>query len=151
MSFKITTLLVLCAGLAALAPVKSAPTSHLLNVRHDGHDDAPTSTSAVPAFVKQNGLDAQKLNAQFKTIKPTDSCQDGQMACVTSAFAQCVSGKWALSPCAATLSCYALPLVNKPGTSIVCDTQADTLLRFEAAGVTGGSAGDAPTTPTSPA
>jgi len=69
------------------------------------------------------------------------------MACVTSQFAQCVDGKWALTPCAAGLKCYALPLVNKAGTSLVCDTQDDALARFAAAGVSGGATGT-DTTPT---
>ncbi|KIM42133.1 hypothetical protein M413DRAFT_70756, partial [Hebeloma cylindrosporum] len=147
MSFKATSLVFILAAFAVLAPVRSAPT---FQARHEGHDDTvSTSSSAatpsatvapadVPAFVKQNGLDAQKLNAQFATAKPGDSCQAGQMACVTSQFAQCVDGKWALTPCAADLKCYALPLVNKAGTSIVCDTQDDALARFAAAGVSGG-------------
>ena len=63
------------------------------------------------------------------------------MACITSQFAQCVEGKWALTPCAEDLKCFALPLVNKAGTSIVCDTQDDALARFAATGVSGGTTG----------
>jgi len=84
MSLKATSLLVILAAFAVLAPVRSAPT---FQARHDGHDDSvsassPTATPAatatpadVPDFVKQNGLDAQKLNAQFAAAKVGDSCQ----------------------------------------------------------------------------
>ncbi|KDR68429.1 hypothetical protein GALMADRAFT_78714, partial [Galerina marginata CBS 339.88] len=99
---------------------------------------AASATSSVPDFVKQNGLDAQKLNTQFASMKATDSCQTGQMACITGQFAQCVDSKFVLSPCPADLTCFALPLVNKNGTSLVCDKQDDALQRFEASGVTGG-------------
>jgi hypothetical protein len=34
-----------------------------------------------------------------------------------------------LTPCANGLTCTALPLVNKPGTSVTCDTQADATAR----------------------
>ncbi|KAI0340348.1 hypothetical protein BDW22DRAFT_1334688, partial [Trametopsis cervina] len=56
---------------------------------------APTGTS----FVQQNGLDAQKLNAQFATIQATDSCTDGTQGCVGSSFAQCLQGQWVLTQC----------------------------------------------------
>ncbi|KAI0701970.1 hypothetical protein BC835DRAFT_1264342, partial [Cytidiella melzeri] len=92
---------------------------------------APTGTS----FQQQNGLDAQKLNAQFATLKSTDACTEGQQACVENSFAQCVSGAWALSQCAGGTVCVALPLVNKAGTSLTCDTQADAIARMQAAGV----------------
>jgi hypothetical protein len=43
--------------------------------------------------------------------------------------------------CAAGTTCVALPNVNKAGTSISCDTQADAEARMTAAGVTGGLTG----------
>ena len=49
---------------------------------------------------------------------------------------QCVNSKFVkLSDCAGGLSCHVLPLVNKPGTSVSCDTEADKQARFAAAGV----------------
>lgn len=84
MSFKATFLVFMLAAFAVLAPVRSAPT---FQARHEGHDDTvsasssaatPAATSApadAPNFVKQNGLDAQKLNAQFAAAKVGDSCQ----------------------------------------------------------------------------
>jgi len=78
----------------------------------------------------------------FKTMNATDACQDGQMACINSQFAQCTSSKWDLTSCASGTSCFALPLVNKPGTSLVCDVPSDANARFEAAGVQGGPDGE---------
>ncbi|KAG6828866.1 hypothetical protein H0H87_000563 [Tephrocybe sp. NHM501043] len=72
----------------------------------------------------------------------------GDMACVGDAFAQCVSGKWALTNCGADLKCAALPLVNKAGTSIVCDRNEDIAQRFETAGVEGGMTGTSTNTTT---
>src|SRR6516164_5736413 len=46
--------------------------------------------------------------------------------------------------------CVALPLVNKPGTSISCDTQADALARFAAAGAQNGLDGKNHLFPVSP-
>ncbi|KAF9446590.1 hypothetical protein P691DRAFT_621014, partial [Macrolepiota fuliginosa MF-IS2] len=113
--------------LATLSPVHSAPLRE-----RDGGD-----------FVKQNGLDAQNQNAQFATMKATDSCQDGSNACVTGSFAQCVGGKWMLQPCSGDLKCFALPLVNKAGTSLACDTEADANARIATALGTGATSGGA--------
>ncbi|KAI0826233.1 hypothetical protein BC629DRAFT_1454256 [Irpex lacteus] len=106
---------------------------------------APTGTS----FQQQNGLDAQKLNAQFATLKSTDSCTEGTQACVEESFAQCVGGTWQLTPCSPGTSCFALPLVNKAGTSLSCDTQADVIVRMQAAGVDASVTGDGNSTGTS--
>ncbi|KAF8804694.1 hypothetical protein BYT27DRAFT_7008651, partial [Phlegmacium glaucopus] len=148
MSFKVTSLFLLTVC-ALLASVKSAPTSHSLNARqYYGQNMTSNSANSSPStltntstsdFIKQDGLAAQKMNAEFATIKPTDPCQDGQMACVNSSFAQCVGTQWKLSPCSfADLSCYALPRGDKPGLSLVCDTSANALQRFVSAGLQGG-------------
>ncbi|KAG2340964.1 hypothetical protein BDR05DRAFT_888854, partial [Suillus weaverae] len=94
---------------------------------------------------QQNGLDAQKLNAQFDTMTANDSCTSGAQACVGGAFAQCIGSSWDLTPCSSGLSCFALPLVTKAGTSLACDTQSDADARFIAAGVQGGVTGDGTT------
>ncbi|KAF8882187.1 hypothetical protein CPB84DRAFT_224139 [Gymnopilus junonius] len=83
----------------------------------------PSLDGSVPDFVKQNGLAAQKLNLEFSNLTATDSCQTEQMACIQGQFAQCVSGKWILSPCGGGLTCFALPNVNKNGTSLICDNK----------------------------
>ena len=91
------------------------------------------------AFTLQNGLDAQKLNQQFQGLTASSTCTSGQTACVQGQLAQCVGGKFALSSCAATLQCVALPLVNKPGTRYVwwwdrlCGEETDRDVRCGAA------------------
>ena len=57
------------------------------------------------------------------------------------AFAQCVNSVYVLEPCAASLSCVALPLVNSAGTSVTCDTLADAVARIEETGAVGGLTG----------
>ncbi|KAM6492599.1 hypothetical protein JOM56_012323, partial [Amanita muscaria] len=113
--------------------VDAAPTTDRLFMRDAGN--------ASTDFQKQNGLDAQKLNAQFASLSTSDPCQAGSMACVNSSFAQCISGKWTLTPCPSGLQCYALPLVKSPGTSLACDTQKDASARIAASGVSGGLTG----------
>jgi len=89
-STSIQKVILLVLFYSTIVPVSSVPTRTLqLDVRHEGHDDGnpspsvagstPSSTGAAAGtpgdFRKQNGLDAQKLNAQFKTSKATDGCQ----------------------------------------------------------------------------
>ncbi|KAF4581260.1 hypothetical protein EYR40_002846 [Pleurotus pulmonarius] len=144
MSFRISKFLLCFVVLTVLAPIRApirvygAPTPALL-MRHEGHDDSTTSTTD---FKKQNGIDAQKLNAQFAGLKKGDACNDGEQACVETSFAQCVGGKWTLTPCASGTVCVALPLVNKPGTSIACDSESDATARILAAGAEGGLTGN---------
>jgi len=95
MSFKATSFVVMLAAFAVLAPVRSAPT---FQARHDGHDDSVSASSPaatpvatatpadVPSFVKQNGLDAQKLNAQFAAAKVDDSCQGASTLLMTNSI-----------------------------------------------------------------
>ena len=63
------------------------------------------------------------------------------MGCIDGGFAQCDSGKYVNLGCSATLQCFALPLVNKPGTSLACTTESDALARIAAPGATGGLTG----------
>jgi hypothetical protein len=102
---------------------------------------ATSSAASSGGFKAQNGLAAQKLNAKFKTLTADSKCTDGEQACIGTAFAQCVSGSFAITQCSAGTICAALPLVNKPGTSIACDTAADVEARIVAAGVAGGITG----------
>ncbi|CAL1708902.1 unnamed protein product [Somion occarium] len=102
-------------------------------------------TLGAPAsFQKQNALDAQKLNAQFAGLKASDSCTDGQSACVEGSFAQCVGSAWTLKSCGSDLTCFALPLVAKPGTSLTCDTESDAIARMQAAGADASLTGSNP-------
>ncbi|KAI0681839.1 hypothetical protein C8Q76DRAFT_637387 [Earliella scabrosa] len=103
---------------------------------------SPSSTAAPSSdFKLQNALDAQKLNAQFKTLSKDSSCADDDQACIEGGFAMCVGGKFVNMGCAATTQCFALPLVNKPGTSLACTTESDALARIAAPGATGGLTG----------
>ncbi|KAG6896356.1 hypothetical protein C0992_008818 [Termitomyces sp. T32_za158] len=64
------------------------------------------------------------------------------IACINSAFAECVQGKWVLTKCPNGLQCFALPLVNDPGTTLVCDSNNDAASRFEIGGVQNGIPGN---------
>ena len=92
----------------------------------------------------QNGIDAQELNAKFAELSSTSSCSAGDVACVNGSFAQCVNGAFVLTPCntAAGLTCAALPLVNSPGTSVTCTTEADAVARIARTGAQGGLTGN---------
>jgi len=105
-----------------------------------GKRDVPALARRA-AFTKQNGLDAQKLNAKFQTLSTSSSCTSGENACINGDFAQCSNGKFVTTPCAGGLKCLALPLVNSPGTSVTCDTEADAATRIATSGATGGISG----------
>ncbi|KAI0666896.1 hypothetical protein C8Q78DRAFT_983615 [Trametes maxima] len=100
-----------------------------------------SSGSSSGSFQLQNGKDAQALNAKFASLTADSSCNEGDNACIDGAFAQCVGGKFVSLGCAATTKCFALPLVNKAGTSLACTTEDDASARIAAAGATGGVAG----------
>jgi hypothetical protein len=76
----------------------------------------PAPMDRRAAFTLQNGKDAQAQNQKFQTLTADSPCTSGESACVNGQFAQCVAGKFQLTPCAASEQCVALPLVNKPGT-----------------------------------
>jgi hypothetical protein len=75
--------------------------------------------AAAAPFALKNGQDAQALNKKFQSLSTGSSCNSGEQACVQGQLAQCVNGKFVMTPCASTLQCVALPLVNKPGTRYV--------------------------------
>ena len=60
---------------------------------------------------------------------------------MTDKHLQCVGGKFVISGCATGTKCFALPLVNKAGTSIACTTEEDATARFAASGVKNGPSG----------
>lgn len=96
-----------------------------------------TGNSANGDFRAQNAKDAQALNAKFTSLTKDSACNDGESACVEGGFAQCVGGKFTIMPCAGGTQCFALPLVNKPGTSLTCDTKSDADARITQAGGSG--------------
>ena len=56
------------------------------------------------------------FSKKFEGLTADSPCTAGEDPCVNGNFAQCVNGKFALTPCAQPLQCFALPLVNKAGT-----------------------------------
>lgn len=70
-------------------------------------------------FKLENGEKAQELNLNFQKLTASSPCTAGEEACVQGQLAQCIDGKFVLTPCTATLQCFALPLVNKLGTRYV--------------------------------
>lgn len=108
----------------------------------------PTQTSAGGGnggFALANGQEAQQLNAKFAGLTEDSTCTAGEIACVGTAFAQCVEGKFATIQCGGGLICAALPLVNARGTSVTCTTTADAEDRIARTGATGGLTGSGAT------
>ncbi|TFY64778.1 hypothetical protein EVJ58_g2400 [Rhodofomes roseus] len=101
-----------------------------------------SSSSSGSGFLLSNGQQAQQQNAQFSSLSASSACDDGSEACVGGQFAQCVGGSYVTQTCGASLSCFALPLVNKAGTSITCTTQDDAASRIANTGATGGVTGN---------
>ncbi|KAF8550311.1 hypothetical protein OG21DRAFT_1468882 [Imleria badia] len=93
------------------------------------------------SFQLQNGMDAinlKQVRNQFTSLNATSSCISGD-ACIGGQLAQCVNGKYVLSPCGPGSICAALPLSNSPGTSVTCTTQTDLNTRNAATGATNGT------------
>lgn len=90
------------------------------------------------AFTLKNGQDAIALNDGFKSLTTDSPCTSGDDACVNGQFAQCDGGKFVLTPCPSGTVCAALPLVNKAGTSVSCDSQSDVDARIAATGAKDG-------------
>jgi hypothetical protein len=86
--------------------------------------------AAAASFALKNGQDAQALNQKFQSLSTSSSCSSGEQACVQGQLAQCVGGKFVVTPCASTLQCVALPLVNKPGTRYVPRTTNRNFIAF---------------------
>jgi len=102
---------------------------------------APASPDPSKPFLPANGQAAQQLNAKFAKLTADSPCTDGDQGCIDGGFAQCVGGKFQNVGCSGGTKCFALPLVNKEGTSVTCDTEADAAARIAATGVTGGITG----------
>ena len=157
------TLVFLC--LSSLHVVKAVPAPGALwiprLVRREARDCANEPPDSI---VRKNGLDAQKLNQDFKSMQQSDRCEgevhiiwcsfsrrvskltssfstDGQTACIQSGLARCISARWTLEPCGSGRECFALPYDNEPGTSIECEVQSIAEARFDAACTQGGPYG----------
>ncbi|KAI0342985.1 hypothetical protein BDW22DRAFT_1344828 [Trametopsis cervina] len=130
----------------ATATDDSSPTATATDDTATATDDStPAATATATSssdFQLKNGQDAQALNAKFASLSADATCNEGDQACVNGGFAQCVSGKFVVTQCAGGTQCFALPLVNNPGTSLSCTTQEDTAARIAAAGAQGGVTGN---------
>ncbi|KAF9566525.1 hypothetical protein CPC08DRAFT_758861 [Agrocybe pediades] len=104
---------------------------------------APTGAALDAATLLANGQAAQKLNSQFLTSKPSDSCQDDQIACIDNSIATCVNGQFDASKgkCSKSQTCFALPNVREVGTFLTCTSAKSALSLIEATGATGGITG----------
>ncbi|EGG01798.1 carbohydrate-binding module family 19 [Melampsora larici-populina 98AG31] len=98
-----------------------------------------------PSDLLENGKATQKLNAKFVTLTADAPCKDGEQGCIKGSFAICDHGKYAIIPCGGNLTCYAMPLVLKSGTSLGCVTREIAASRIAATGATGGVEGDGST------
>ncbi|KAI0807576.1 hypothetical protein C8Q74DRAFT_1363062 [Fomes fomentarius] len=119
---------VLLLPLALIGAVAAGP---IVERREPGH------LEARQGFVLDNGRQAQALNRKFQTLNENSPCTSGENACVNGGFAQCANGRFVVFPCNTGLRCFALPLVLSPGTSLVCDTEADAAARIAATGAGG--------------
>jgi hypothetical protein len=114
-------------------------------MRLDGgwaHPDAPRGALLAPASL---ALIADTMCARPCTPRPCTgakaattpgtACAPDGVICVGNAVGRCINGRvdTLTTTCAGGLSCQVLPLVNKPGISIACDTEADKVARIQAA------------------
>jgi len=103
---------------------------------------APTALDA--ATLLKNGQEAQKLNAQFQTIKISDSCDGGpKTACVGNAISNCVNNAWNATDgaCSRSQQCFAIPNVKSVGTILTCTSEKSALSIIDASGAKGGITG----------
>ena len=95
-----------------------------------------TAICAQNAIQRQNGQDALKLDNLKQQNIEGSSCSNPGDLCVQDKVGQCVDGKIIVTAsCGPTLQCQVLPLVNKRGTTVTCDTESDKIARFQQAGV----------------
>ncbi|KAH9973430.1 hypothetical protein BGW80DRAFT_1437194 [Lactifluus volemus] len=118
---------------SASSQASSSPTPVSSCTTSSSPASTPIASPSSGDFHAQNGKDAQTLNQMFQTLTPNSPCTAGQQACVQGQFAQCVNAQFVLTQCAGATQCMALPLVNKRGTSIACDSQSDANARISAA------------------
>ncbi|KAJ3363084.1 hypothetical protein GGF31_001259 [Allomyces arbusculus] len=90
-------------------------------------------------------LDGSKAALQVGSPCPAELNQEGAVVCAGNQLARCIDGQVAgpFQSCAGGLNCQVLPLVNKPGVSVTCDTDADKVTRI-GAGASAGTGADAP-------
>ncbi|KNE66198.1 hypothetical protein AMAG_10440 [Allomyces macrogynus ATCC 38327] len=88
-------------------------------------------------------LDGGKAALQVGSPCPMELDQEGAIVCAGNQLARCIGEKVAgpFQSCAVGLSCQVLPLVSKPGVSVMCDTDADKVARIGTAAGAGTGVG----------
>jgi len=123
---------------SSVPPTSSTPAAPAGSSATPSVASSPAPSTGSKGFAVQNGQDAKALNQKFQTLTTDSACNGTEQACVQGQFAQCSGGKFVTMACSGGTTCFALPLVNKPGTSITCDTQADADQRIATALGSGG-------------
>ncbi|KAI9183354.1 hypothetical protein H9P43_004271 [Blastocladiella emersonii ATCC 22665] len=95
-----------------------------------GAPGAGAGAGAGGDFKAKNKADAARLDSGKAAVSVGGACPagaaEGSVVCAGDQIAFCLQGKVsAAQSCAGDLKCQVLPLVNKPGTSIACTTDAD--------------------------
>ncbi|KAJ3570450.1 hypothetical protein NP233_g4396 [Leucocoprinus birnbaumii] len=98
------------------------------------------------ATLLRNGQEAQALNRHFQGLTASDSCQDGQVACIGGkTLVQCQGTSWStvLDRCTGkSQNCFALPSVSSSGVRLTCTSPKSAASRISATGATGGLLGN---------
>ncbi|CAG8641874.1 17727_t:CDS:2 [Cetraspora pellucida] len=129
MKFYLVELLVLIASVIAL--INAAPAVKTPKVTKAPKITKTPQSNNSTCFQKQNAIDAENLQKKFDSFTTKTPCNVGDQACINNQFAQCTAtNNWTLQKCNGGLTCCALPLRNKPGTSIACDTKQDQTARI---------------------
>ncbi|KAJ3205295.1 hypothetical protein HDU67_008929 [Dinochytrium kinnereticum] len=109
---------------------------------------APAPVASTGNFKVDNGVLAQQLDNAKATAKNGDACSND--TCCGLFVCLCTGGQLQQTvSCGAALPCQVLPLVNRPGVSPTCTSDADKTARIQAALGSGGGA--APAAPAAPA
>ena len=83
-----------------------------------------------------NGQDAFQLDSKKFSNLEGGQCSTPGDLCVGDKVGQCVNSKIIVTTsCNPPLKCQVLPLVNKRGVTVTCDTEEDKQARFQQAGV----------------
>ncbi|QRW22745.1 carbohydrate-binding module family 19 protein [Rhizoctonia solani] len=95
------------------------------------------------AILAQNAAQAQALNRKFRELTFSDSCLDGDEACIGDGPSLCILGIWRRQLCRQpNTRCRAVPRMQTNGTAIGCYTEADLEARFSSTGRSGSAFGE---------
>ncbi|CAE6481015.1 unnamed protein product [Rhizoctonia solani] len=94
-------------------------------------------------ILAQNAAQAQALNRKFRELTFSDSCLDGDEACIGDGPSLCILGIWRRQLCRQpNTRCRAVPRMQTNGTAIGCYTEADLEARFSSTGRSGNAFGE---------